>query len=320
MNNEHPKAEFFDKFLKGKYAYWVQMRYIVPIGLHVYNDQLVGMKHEGYVACEEDITKLLQNSNGEWPKPYGSECFDSYDPQIIPYIDIVETDRVNNIMEFKLKNQYVTDETITLDEIKQFRTWLATELLLMDQTENGIQRKIGLTDTDIHVLEYYKNGMYDNTIKILSEFGSSNASFNQSTSMTSCGCSHSSDLSNLYNTSISVCDPISIYRKNIYEKMVVLFSNIEFWLQWSPEFIGVFKRYIDNIIKTNLPLKKTIIDKYFEDCGCNNSDIQNDLMSILKDLSISLEYIRTKNIVGHKNYINDSLRDWSTILYENMQW
>lgn len=312
MPAEMEQAEYFNKHLKGKYAYWVQMRYIVSFD---------HMRHEGYVACEEDITKLLQREDGTWPRPYGAPALDVYDPKIICYVDEIETDRINNTIEFRLKNKYTPDEDITIEELKNFRTWLASELLLMDQTELGEQKNSYFTEAETHVLRYYAGGMYDSTIKILSEFGGSVSTLNLGTTVSSCGCSHSSDLSNLYNTSLNICEPISIYRKNIYEKMVQMFSNVSFWDRWSQEFILTFKKYIDNIINLNLPINQSILSNVFADCGCSTNDnSQSQAMSILKRLSMSLDYIHSEQISGHKNYINDAFKDWSSILYESMQW
>ena len=298
-------SEFFNKHLKGKYAYWVQMRYIVSFD---------HMRHGDYVACEEDITKLLVDSNSCYPKPY----IDVYDPIILKYIDTIETDRINSIRDLRMKNKYVTDEDITLDEIKLFRTWLATEILAMDQSDKGNQRKIYLDDIETHVLEYYANNMYDSTIKVLSEFGSTKVSILES-KLSDCGCVRGTDLSSIYDTSLNVCDPISIYRKNIYNKMVQMFSSIDFWLQWSHEFIGEIKKYVDNIINVNLPLSPSKLEDEFIDCACQ-SNTNDKYTDILKRLSLSLEYIKNNDIQGHKNYISDALKDWSTILYENMQW
>ena len=79
------KSSFFNKYLKGKYAYWVRMRYIVPFDT---------MGYDAYVACEEDINKLLPNENGEYPRPYGCECLDLYD-HIVDLYD----NHVLNILE-----------------------------------------------------------------------------------------------------------------------------------------------------------------------------------------------------------------------------
>lgn len=328
MPDSIPNADYFNKHLKGKYAYWVQMRYIVSFD---------HMRHEGYIACEEDITKLLQKEDGTYPVPYGVLTFDVYDYNVIPFIDVTETDRINNIMDYRIKNKYVTDPEITIDELKLFRSWLAQSLLNMDkynpmplppespmeENNNDIvnnSKHYLFNEIETHVLEYYANNMYDNTIKILSNFSENKNTVSLiNTNTTQCGCGNS-DLSSLYNTNINTCDPISIYKKNIYEKMVVMFSDVNFWLRLAPEFIGEFKMYIDNIIKLNLKLVKSPWLNAFTDCGCTNTSEQENSMEILKRLSISLGYIKDDDINGHKNYITTALLDWAKWLYEDMQW
>ena len=117
MPGDSQQATFFNSQLKGKYAYWIHMRYIVP---------LESLGENGYVACEEDITKLLKDNNGEYPKPYGTEYLDIYSfitdlydktaLNIMEYIDIETTDKINSINEFKLKNTYTVDSDITINE------------------------------------------------------------------------------------------------------------------------------------------------------------------------------------------------------------
>lgn len=308
------------------------------------------MRHEGYIACEEDISKLLPKEDGSYLKPYGVPSFDVYDYNVIPFIDVAETDRINNIMDYRIKNKYVTDPEITIDELKLFRSWLAQSLLNMDKynpiplppespepespepespepstEENNnidivnISKHYLFNEIETHVLEYYANNMYDNTIKILSNFSGNNTVSLINTNTTQCGCGNS-DLSSLYNTSINTCDPISIYKKNIYEKMVTMFSDVNFWLRLAPEFIGEFKMYIDNIIKLNLKLVKSSWLNAFVDCGCTNTNEQENSMEMLKRLSISLGYIKDDDIKGHKNYITTALLDWAKWLYEDMQW
>ena len=101
--------------------------------------------------------------------------------------------------------------------------------------------------------------------------------------------------------------------------MIQMFSSIDFWLQWSQEFIEEIKKYVDNIINVNLPLSPSKLEDEFIDCACQ-SNTNDKYIDILKRLSVSLEYIKNNDIQGHKNYISDALKDWSTILYENMQW
>ena len=311
MPETSPHAEYFNKHLKGKYAYWVQMRYIVSFD---------HMRHEGYVACEEDITKLLQREDGSWPKPYGAPALDVYDADVIRYVDSCETDRINNTIEFRLKNSYSPDNDITIDELKMFRTWLAGELLKMDQTELGEQKTSYFTFAETQVIKYYANNMYDDIVKILNEFGQPTTPFVTLT-QSSCGCHSSSDLSSLYtNTDIISCSPLNIYKKNIYNKMVDMFSKYGFWTQWAPEFINEFKKYIDNIIRCNFTLSQSEWTTEFNDCTCQGKSEQDKYIEILKRLSLSLGYIKDNQVIGHKNYINDALYDWASLLYEKMYW
>ena len=97
-----------------------------------------------------------------------------------------------------------------------------------------------------------------------------------------------------------------------------MFSNIDFWTQWSPEFLGIFKKYVDNIIKSNLPIGNISSDTY-QDCSCNNKN-GSDNNHILQRLSESLSYMMVGDICGHKNYIYDALYEWSSKLYEYMIW
>jgi hypothetical protein len=339
LNKE--EIDLFNKHLKGKYAYWIHMRYIVSFD---------HMRHEGYLACEEDINKLLKRENGTYPKPYGAPSIDIYDwmdrnnpdgshLHIEPYkyVDMVETDRINNTIDYRLKNSFVPEQT-TIEDLKKFRTWLAVQLLKHDQTdfdiygpekfdENDLQapptpiQKMSIFSAkETHILEYYANNMTDQTILNLMDFAKPSIGINNITT-NSCGCSYGADLSNLYNTQLTACDPISIYRKGIYNGMVEMFSKIDFWTRFesgSYDFIDSMKQYIDDIIKCNLPLSKPT--NSFEDCPCSPKSEHERLQDILKRLSISLGYITSNQVLGHKNYITDALTDWAKELYEIMYW
>ena len=80
------------------------------------------------------------------------------------------------------------------------------------------------------------------------------------------------------------------------------------------------KHYIDNIIKSGLPLSNGANSDLYKDCICIDKQIENNNSKILSKLSISLEYIYSGEWKDHKNYIKDSLYDWSSNLYENMMW
>lgn len=304
-----PGDDFFNKHLKGKYAYFVHMRYIVSFD---------HMRHEGYVACEENIDKLLNDVVNNMQNPYKAPYIDIIDnEEIIRYIDVYETDKINSVVKYRLQNNFTSDNNVTIDELKKFRTWLATNLLMFDLDDLGNPINSLYNDHDTHILNYYKSGMYNDTVRILSIFGTNEAQVTDLTTST-CGCDN--NWSNLYTTQVSACDPLYIYKHNIYKEMIDMFSNIEFWTQFPQEFILEFKKYIDNIIKCNFPLTKSQYVSDYADCGCNNIDNQELMINILKRLSQALEYIAQGNMLGHKNYIHDAFKDWATNLYELMEW
>lgn len=295
-----PNDEFFNTYLKGKYAWWVHMRYIIPF-------EKMGI--QGYIACEENICDLFK-------PPFGTEFRDTYEQEMWPYIDQTGTDIANSISLYKMKNKYSPDADITADEVKKFRTWLASELLKFDQDNKGKQMYSLYTTKVTHMLEYYTNNMFDEAIKRLSEFG--NSVFISNINTKPCGCG-SSDLSSLYNINNSICDPIAIYRRDVYNVMVDTFSDIELWTKLPKEFIIEFKKYIDNIINMNLVLGISDYVNSFADCTCNGYDNSNNI-NILKKLSTSLSYIIDDKTAGHKNFIGDSFNEWAAKLYELMQW
>ena len=55
------------------------------------------------------------------------------------YIDQEATDAANCVNTYKMKNSYAPDADITAEEVKLFRMWLATTLLLFDQNNRGQQ-------------------------------------------------------------------------------------------------------------------------------------------------------------------------------------
>lgn len=294
-----PGDEFFNKFLKGKYAWWIHMRYIVSFDM---------MGVHGYIACEEDINDLFK-------RPYGCEYRDTYDESMWPYIDQEVTDAANAYQTFVTRNNFTTDPDITVSDVKKFRTWLAKTILTFDVSSKGVQRNELLTQNQTWVLQYYANNMYDEVVKKLSVFGGQVAVMNINNNP--CGCGGASNINSLYN--VDTCDPLFIYRKNLYNEMAKMFSDLSFWTKFDSEFILEFKKYIDNILNLNLNLSLSQYTNKFADCTCIASD-NSENKQILQKLSMALEYIGAGQINGHKNYINDALSDWAINLYENMEW
>ena len=317
-----PDDALFNTYLKGKYAYWVHMRYVVPFEV---------ITPEEYVFCEHDDAYL---------KKFTGKYRDLFkDKALSAWVDEIETEALNDIQKYIQANKHTTDPALTIDDVKKFRTWLATELLLMDQTASGKQKHELYTEEFTHVLEYYAQGMYDDVIKWLNKYGQTALNFNTNRSTcgcvptineftlngtgtvgvtgVSCGCGSSANDINL--SLLNTCDPILVYRQAIKAKMVEYFGDMNFWMQMSPEFLSVFKAYIDNIIRLNLPFGSL---KYtnFDDCLCGKSSSQLAAMEILGRLARALELMISGETVGNRNYITDAFMDWARDLYELMYW
>jgi hypothetical protein len=302
MPDKHSIAEVFNKYLKDNYAYWIQMRYIVPMSV---------MSHSDYVDCEQNEKKVSKFPHIDM---YSTECcmvnFVEY------YVDNEETDRANSISKYLINNEHVTDDDITISEIKLFRRWLALTILNLNKIMDDLDPSLKLNDAQTHILEYYANDMYNDVVRYLTTFGNKNPYMDPTYS---CGCCSQETL--LITTSpINVCDSLTIYKENIRNSMIEMFSDINFWLIWSDDFILLFKKYIDNIIKVGLKINNTTSPVIgLKDCTCDNVENNNNT-NILNRLSNSLGYILNKEHNSHKNYIHDALYDWSSSLYEYMQW
>jgi len=256
------------------------------------------------------------------------------------YVDVKATELANDVNKYITFNQFTPSGDLTIEQIKRFRTWLAETILSFNMVVDA--------DTN-HMLDYYAGGMYNDVVAALTTFGKTNLSLTTiSTSgcgcagssagvsqsvvastlgSSQCGCAGTQNLSSLYAQGLANCDPLWIYRKNIYLKMVEVFSNIDFWTQFENEFIAEFKLYIDNIIKLNLSLVTSAWQSDFVDCGCVNDmeAAQQRNIARLKNLSNALQFIYDyitdgTGITGHKKYIASALNEWATYLYEMMEW
>ena len=312
-------TSYFNSKLKGKYAYAINWNYVIDLDS---------------ISLDEYIKISLGDPINV---PY-IELSLVYD-----YIDLEETNKVNNVDGLKTFNRYTTDADITLNELKKFRPWLAYIILQQNIKDEDVK----------HMLEYYNfdnphtmtgSGMYNDVIKYLSTFGRTDLVFDSITSTCGCGGSNSfnatttqsygvstskksfCDCVNLtkqsYTSAVSVCDPTAIYRKNIYAKMVDTFSEIDFWVQYKDSVLVDMVNYIRNIINTNLPLYTTSYISNYAECGClSEKDLEQQTnIQILKNLEKSLNYIIENKIEGNRNFISDSFTKWSSLLYEKMYW
>ena len=294
-NNHHmlseEKVNLFNNKLKGKYAYAINFKFVVPFEDITFEQYYEISKNENAI---DGITHIeLIN--------------------ILEFIDQTKTQSANSITVFEEANKFTTDSNITLDELKRFRTCLADMLYtLLNDNLDSITKEM---------LNYYREEMHDDTIEHLSYFTNEAEhnlinTINQST----CGCqNHTQMLNNQYT--ISTCNPIYIYRKGIYEKMVSVFSDIDFWLKLNKDFLNEIKRYIDGIIKCNLPLYTSQFSSELHDCGClTQNSAQEERIQILKDLSTCFDFLATDNYISKKNHISLTLNKWASLLYERMRW
>lgn len=312
MPKEFKMAEFFNKHLKGKYAYWIQMRYIFPLDSLDYSSYIKYEQMDSFEYVSEEIPQHIDLYSEEYCMIDFVNCF----------IDLCTTEEINNICSYRASNAYATDTDIDINSLRSFRTWLATELIKLN---TGIyDDHLGkYTSEQIHMLEYYKNNMHNDVIKYLSVFGNYSPSVSFINSNTSCGCCNSNINSNLDISDINTCDVVSIYRKNIHKMMVETFSQPEFWMSLNRDFIKLFKKYIDNIIRTGLSVANVLYTNtdIISECSCYNvNDKYSNSNNILNKLSISLGYIIDEKTSGHINFIHDSFYAWAEYLYEKMIW
>ena len=320
------KIELFKEKFKGRYVHCINWTYLVP---------LEEMDNETAIELSEKLqngTTTITSIDKPW----------FYLHELAEYfvVDENETKKVNAIYKYIEYNSFTPDKELTLEQIKGFRTWLATELLKLLSPEKDVEPDVepDVEKNTITMLEYYKKEMTDDVIDTLASFhvdmpqvgiytagvqGVTGINVLSPVKKSSCSCTQSSTAALLAQpSSVSVCDPIAIYRRALYSQMVDVFSDINFWMQFDEVLFNEIKRYIDAIIKLNLPLTASQYVSELYDCNCLTStdSAQERLMSILKNLSTAFDYMAKKQVTGNKNFIGDTLNQWATKLYEIMRW
>ena len=322
------KIELFNTQFKGRYVHCINWTYLIPLEA-MDNEAAIELSKELCIDLFSDLKAIQKGiitttSIDQYPWFYLHE--------LAEYVDENDTEKVNAIYKYIEYNSFTPDKELTLEQIKKFRTWLATVLFNLLSPEPDVEKNT------ITMLEYYKKEMTDDVIATLDSFhvdmpqvgiytagvqGVTGINVLSPVKKSPCSCTHSSIAAMLAQpSSVSVCDPIAIYRRALYSQMVDVFSDINFWMKREKDLLLEIKRYIDAIIKLNLPLTASQYVSELYDCNCLTStdSAQERLMSILKNLSTAFDYMANDQVTGNKNFISDTLNQWASKLYEIMQW
>ena len=328
------KIELFNTQFKGRYVHCINWTYLVPLE-SMDNKAAIELSNK---LCKKSLEPTVAVDDLQSiKKDITTTSIDKYSwfylDELAEYVDRNDTEKVNAIYKYIEYNSFTPDKELTLEQIKMFRTWLATVLFNLLFPEPDVEK-----NTIAAMLNYYKNEMNDSVIDTLASFhvdmpqvgiytagvqGVTGINILSPVKKSSCSCTQSSTAALLAQpSSVSVCDPIAIYRKALYSQMVDVFSDIKFWMQREKDLLLEIKRYIDAIIKLNLPLTASQYVSELYDCNCLTStdSAQERLMSILKNLSTAFDYMANDKVTGNKNFIGDTLNQWATKLYEIMRW
>lgn len=307
----------FNESFRNKYMYAIHWKYLAPFTLPIGNPFDMD-DHVDYVNAERN-----PGDTTDFPSMY---VFDN----MTRWMDQVTTLNIlqNDLVKYNYLNEFTPDDDITIDDLKVFRTWLASILYANTPVVEGWDNPKMLET----MLMYYKMNLNDVTTDILSKFSNYmegnilvagntvKPKVNLAALGLTSGCGCNGGVSGVGNVPTTVCDPLQMYRNAIYNYMVSVFSNIEYWTR-QVEICVEMKKYIEGILKVGLPLGSQIIDP-LADCGCNtlDSDSQVRYRKMLEALVIALGYIIDGTVAGNKNYVATAFSNWATYLYEYMYW
>ena len=269
-------------------------------------------KKENYYISTAEYTEYIYGENHTEPEHYNQEK--EY-PAMLSDIDFTASNAANSIDKYLTYNEIVpADGQATIDDMKNFRTKVAEFLYSVYQLDSDSKL--------VEMLEYYKEGMTDKAVQLLSDFRNVQASLSPSGAFVDCGCA-TKPLTLTLGT-VSVCDPLESYRKSVHDYMVLKFSDYTFWKYLNDEMPKDFDFIIsmlEGIVKGNFPIVNLSGTFGYGDCSClTYGTAQESAMKILNNLITTFEYIRDDEAEAHKNFVYSTLNSWANALYEVMSW
>lgn len=320
----------FNTNYKGKYCYCVNWVWCIP--LDVINEIDFVELSKNNISVDEEFREMYIPDTIDVDKRAIIENTVIYYEEYKSYDDTPVTEAANSSLRFMLANEVATTGTLTIDQLKQFRTWLATTLYNYQELYKDYKNDPQKTTM---MLNYYKENMYDDVCKALDSFtnipfiqgnlgaascysgcmpGVTTTAVNQP-----CSCGGSSVIQ--LGTITTGC--LESYRKNVYNWMVLVFSDSDFWKlfnETTPNLINLIILYLQGILDANLPLSKQCDKITYNDCSCLAGDTNEINRGILQDAIKAFTFILNNNIAPNQTFIYNSLNKWSSTLYEIMQW
>lgn len=234
------------------------------------------------------------------------------------YIDNEKTDKANDTTKYMYLNKYAVDDDITEDEVRCFRTWLAKSMLDLTPELSDIQKVM---------LSFYANEMNDSTCIAIGTMSKFKPTLYKggSTFTASCGCQSGTAMTNTTFLQLfgnGMCDPLLEYKAMLHSQMVDMFTNIDTWTQYDEFLLDIIK-YLKAILKMNLSLYSiNTFSSTFAECGkLNEKELgQKNGISSINALIEAFQYIYNGEQDAHKNFITQTLSNWSDNIYELMRW
>ena len=105
MPSEFKMADFFNTKLKGRYAYWIQMRYIIPLDSLNYCTYIKYEQMDPMDFLSEDVKPHIDLYSEEY-------CMIDF---VNEFVDSCETEEINNAYKYIAANAYATDFDIDIN-------------------------------------------------------------------------------------------------------------------------------------------------------------------------------------------------------------